>query len=461
MPTVRVLDMSPISNSFIKPSVKLWKHQEKLVDSAMKHGEYNLWYAGCGTGKTLASIVLADELRAKRILVLTSKAAVKSVWEQEISKWTEGVKVVAPLGTTTKRKRQVIDVKFIDTTVFLVVNYEFAWRIQDVIESLGFDLVIADECHKLQSPNSKSSTILALVCRRIPFKLAMTGTLMEDKVTQVYGQVRFLSSSIYRKKPISTILGKYSDFRDYYEVTRQLSNRATIVVGSKNLHMLANEIQSFTYHLDSEKVLDLPDCLDIVRLVDLDSATRTMYDSMRVHKIVEILDGSTLVADNILTQLIRLQEISLGHYTTHTNPMIAQLEELVNEIGNKPIVIFVRFVKDVQIISEMYNNNVCYLTGAINELADWNAGKHNILVANIAAGSESVDLTRAKYVIYYSKTFSRTQYVQSRYRVRRPPATDRIIYYHIIAKNTVGSLVEEALDKKAKVMEYLLERLEN
>ena len=442
----------------LKPDIKLWNHQEELVNSALENGSYNLWYADCGTGKTLASIVLADRLKAKEILVITSKAAVKSVWEQEIDKWTVNTVVVAPLGTTKKRKEKLlssIDVKGIK---FIIINYEFAWRVVDILSNYRFDMVIADECHKLQSPTSKVSMILSESFIPIPFKLAMTGTLMEDKVTQVYGQVRFLNAKIYRRKSISVLFGKYTDFRDRYEVTRKLPNGANIVVGSKNIDLLATTISSFTCRLDGEKVLDLPDYLDVYRYVELDSSTRSKYDSMRQHKIVETIKG-TLVADNILTQLIRLQEISLGHYSNLSNPMLKQLFDIVESIGDKPIVIFARFVKDVQLISDLFDNNVCYLTGKINSLDDWNAGKNNILVANIQAGSESVDLTKTKYVIYYSKNYSRTQYVQSRFRVRRPPAIERIVYYHIVPKNTVCSLIEEALDKKANVKDYLLQRL--
>ena len=209
-------------------------------------------------------------------------------------------------------------------------------------------------------------------------------------------------------------------------------------------------------------MLDLPTYLDIYRYVDIDKPTLNVYEDMRKYKITET-DRGTLVVDNKLTQLIRLQEIVLGHYrdgNLFADPMLEQLHSLIGEIGNKPIVIYVKFVRDVQRISDILDNKVCYLTGSVNELADWKAGKYNILIANIAAGSESVDLTRARYVIYYSKSFSRTQYIQSRYRVYRPPAKDKITYYHIVARNTIVEYIEEALAKKAKVTDYLIERLE-
>ena len=449
-------------SSFIKSGVRLWKHQEQLVSSAINHGSYNLWFAGCGTGKTLSSIVLADRLEAKRILVLTTKAAMVSVWKNEIDKWTFNTHTVVPIGSGRFRRASLTKSYSPYTPTFYVINYEFAWRVEELLSTIPFDLVIADECHKLQSHSGRSSTILAMACRNIKYKLAMTGTLMEDKVTQVYGQVRFLDSKIYRNKPVSTIFGRYTEFRNQFEVTKTLPSRAVIVVGSKNLGRLAETIAPFTCRLDSSTVLDLPDYLDIYRYVDIDKPTLNMYEDMRKHKITET-DRGTLVVDNKLTQFIRLQEIVLGHYrdgNLFADPMLEQLHSLIGEIGNKPIVIYVKFVRDVQRISDILDNKVCYLTGSVNELADWKAGKYNILIANIAAGSESVDLTRARYVIYYSKSFSRTQYIQSRYRVYRPPAKDKITYYHIVARNTIVEYIEEALAKKAKVTDYLIERLE-
>ena len=90
----------------IRSDIKLWKHQEQLVQSALSNGRYNLWYSGCGTGKTLASLVLADRLNAQKILVLCTKSAISSVWEKEIRQWHKSaIGIVVGKGTTNKKKK--------------------------------------------------------------------------------------------------------------------------------------------------------------------------------------------------------------------------------------------------------------------------------------------------------------------------------------------------------------------
>ena len=452
----------------LKPDVKLWRHQEKMVKMFRERSKFVLWFAGCGTGKTLASLYCMDMIKAKKTLVLTTKTAIGAVWVPEIDKWTVGFKVFPISGSKMKRDAALSMAKIYPNRCIVVMNYEYAWKVDKDIEGMGFDLVIADESHKLQGIRSKVSVGLAKCCRNIPYKIAMTGTLMEDNVSQVYGQVRFLDCSIVRNRPVSNELGHYKHFSNYFEITKTLPNRAVIVVGHKNLDILTDILSRFTVNLKSEDYLDLPNYRDVYKYVGMTLRDKRLYKEMLKHKVIDLhgylgiedRSGQKLIADSIVVQLLRLHEISLGHYSTDINPLLRMLLDTVDEIGNKPVVIFVRFKKDVVNIANLFQDKVNYLTGDVNELDAWNRGEHNILVANIAAGSESIDLTRAHYVIYYSKTYSRTAYIQSRFRVYRPPANIDVTYFHLIVKDTVGQLIEEALSKKGKVVDYLIERLE-
>ena len=452
----------------LKPNVKLWRHQEKMVKLFRERSKYVLWFAECGTGKTLASLYCMDMIKANKTLVLTTKTAIDAVWVPEIDKWTIGYKTFPISGSKDKRDAMLNIAKIYPKKCIVVMNYEYARKCTKFIKDMDFDIVIADESHKLQGIRSKVSVSLAKCCKDIPNKIAMTGTLMEDRVSQVYGQVRFLSCCIVRSQPVSNELGKYSHFSSYFEITKRLSNNAVIVVGHKNVDMLTDILSRFTVNLKSEDYLDLPDYRDVYKYVGMTLRDTRLYKDMLKHKIIDLTDSigmndrpeQKLIADSIIVQLLRLHEISLGHYSTDINPLQRMLLDVVDEIGNKPVVIFVRFKKDVVNIANLFQDKVNYLTGDTNELVAWNRGEHNILVANIAAGSESVDLTRASYVIYYSKSYSRTAYVQSRFRVYRPPANMNITYFHLIVKDTVGQLIEEALTKKGKVVDYLIKYLE-
>ena len=74
----------------------------------------------------------------------------------------------------------------------------------------------------------------------------------------------------------------------------------------------------------------------------------------------------------------------------------------------------------------------------------------------IQAGGVGIDLTRARYAVYYSLGHSLTDYLQSRRRVHRPGQTRTTTYFHLIAEDTVDQQVYQALASKQDVVEFIM-----
>jgi SNF2 family DNA or RNA helicase len=99
---------------------------------------------------------------------------------------------------------------------------------------------------------------------------------------------------------------------------------------------------------------------------------------------------------------------------------------------------------------------VAELSGRRKELAEWQRGEFNVLAAQIQAGSEGNDFTRARYQCYYSVGYSLTNYEQSRRRIMRPGQERNVTYIHIICKGTVDTKVYKALKDRKDVIEMVL-----
>lgn len=66
----------------------------------------------------------------------------------------------------------------------MIISYEMFVRGSEVIEKLGFDLLVCDEAHRLKNPAIKTTHLLAsLPCRR---RILMTGTPIQNDL-QVEG----------------------------------------------------------------------------------------------------------------------------------------------------------------------------------------------------------------------------------------------------------------------------------
>jgi hypothetical protein len=134
------------------------------------------------------------------------------------------------------------------------------------------------------------------------------------------------------------------------------------------------------------------------------------------------------------------------------------LEELPEE---EPVVVFCRFRADLDAV-----RRVCAalwrdwreISGSDHAgLGEWQQGQGTVLIAQIQAGSVGVDLTRARYAVYYSIGFSLAEYEQSLARLRRPgQKAGSVIYTHLVATKTVDVAIRQAIQKRRDLVEYVL-----
>jgi superfamily II DNA or RNA helicase len=136
---------------------------------------------------------------------------------------------------------------------------------------------------------------------------------------------------------------------------------------------------------------------------------------------------------------------------------------LLEEIGDEPVVIFTSYKEEVNIISDVLQSSggtYSKLTGDDHSEEDWRSGKTQYLIANISAGNAGIDLTRARYVIYWSLGYSATEYEQSIARVSRPnQVQDTVFYYYLMYDNTLDKIIYETLKTKSDIKERLLNAL--
>jgi len=452
---------------------KLWTHQQQMLEFLVDRLEENgyAWLiAGCAVGKTLTIYKLIEMLGVKRVLILTTKSAIGSAWandakkhadEYHVTLLTENVRVITPTSDEVVAKNVLVKDKALHTKgdgVF-VINYESAWRIQSSLQD--FDLIVADESHKLGNPKSKQSSILSSLPAK--YKVAMTGTAWNNKPLDAYGQVNFLSGE--------RVLGKWYSFYYRHCILKRVEN-FDMIVGYKNLEDLTERVNPFTMLVETEKVLDLPPVRHIERSIPMPKGFAKFYTEFEDEMLAEYGDD-LLIANNKLIHALRLHQLTSGYFISkenkHVEVLSPKLDELMNvldEIGGEPVVVFTRFRHDVELISKaLVKAKITYkvLVGGKHEHEEWQAGDGQVLIANLSAGSAGVNLDRARYAIYYSLGHSRTDYDQSLYRIRRD-GSDRskfIVYYHLIMENTVDEEIRTAMKGKGQVSDYLLKRIEN
>ena len=482
--TVVVAEPTPVVETAIAlPSGMLtrpWRHQQAAYQFVLEHfaaGLYGILLAmGMGTGKTLVAFMVLLGLAARRILIVCPLRVVP-VWVTQFERHVGIPVVIAALdedagGVAKKRELSEEKMRLAEARgvpFVAVINYDSAWRdpFATWAEKQSWDLVIADEAHRIKTPGGKASLFFKRLRLRSHHRIALTGTPMPHGPMDIYSVFRFLDIRIFGPS--------FAAFRQNYAVMGGFQRKQ--ITGFQKLDELERLMSRATYRVGKE-VLDLPPETDVTYHCDLGSEARRVYKDLEEDFVAEVRDG-VVTAANAMVKILRLQQVANGIARTdddvdHRIDTAKQklLADTLEDIGaGEPVVVFCWFHLDLDAVHESCRAlqaglteedrtkgryQTLELSGRRDELKQWQEGAAQVLAVQIQAGGEGVDLTRARYSIFYSVGYSLGKYVQARARTHRPGQTNPVEHIHLIARNTVDVKIMRALEKRAEIIESIL-----
>lgn len=450
-----------------------WQNQEEAVQFALSHPA-SMMDMDMGTGKTRVAIDTMFSREDVRTILIVCPKAVIPVWRLNLEKFHNYDRYACwdQQNGTVKKKAQDLE-KWVEqykgfssmAKLFVVVNYDIVWRNEMgeyIHKRAGFDAIILDESHRAKAAGSKVSKYLGLVGKHTKYKMCLSGTPMANSPLDVYGQYRFLDNKIFGTN--------YNLFEQTYAIKGGPDLR--FIVGFKNQKDLQEKFASIAYTCKMQDVADrlkLPPVLPpICREVDLPSSSmKTLHDLSREF-IAECGSGNVIV-NNVLTKLLRMQQITSGFCQIVDMPgddsrtedlNTAKQEELSDILSDisplASVVVFCVFRHDIGVAMQTAREakrEAFEISGETNELEEWQKKQGAVLVVQIQAGAEGIDMTKANYAIYYSLPHSLALYNQSKARLYRPGQTNSVSFIHLIAKDTVDEAMYRTLQQKKSIID--------
>jgi len=448
-----------------------WRHQREavaFVQQLYHRGKRGAMIAAVmGTGKSAMTVYLCVEEGFQFILVLCPLRVVQ-VWKPQFEMHSAIPFLVVALDDTfsnvkAKRdeaQRKINLAKARGVPVVVVINYDSAWRTPFAEWALRqkWDLVVADEAHRAKAPGGKASRYLARLGKAARFRLGLSGTPMPHSPLDVYGYFRFIDATIFG--------WSHNRFRQHFAVMGGYQNHQ--VVAYDNLDELNRKFYSVTFACGKD-VLDLPPEVHITYTCQLGGEACRTYRSLKRNLMAE-LDAGEVTAANALVKLLRLQQITGGFIRTDDGQDVQidsakmnLLRDVLEDIDpQEAVVVFCRFHKDLEAVNRVADETgrrSLELSGRMDDLKQWQAGKAPVLAVQIDSGGVGVDLTRARYSIYYSLGFSLGSYEQSLARIHRPGQTRPVEYIHLLAQDTVDEQVMAALARRSDVVNSVLQQM--
>jgi SNF2 family DNA or RNA helicase len=206
---------------------KLYPYQQPVVKQFADRGSLLLAFTQ-GTGKTPTAIACAEYLfdeEYSTLCLVVCPASLKYQWEERIKQFTNS-KVTVVDGDKDTRGNQYDT--WHKSPYYLIISYDYV-LLDEQVAHLNPDMVILDEASAIKSFKTQRSKKIKKLFKDVPYRLALTGTPIENKPEELYSIMQWVDSSV---------LGRYDLFEKAY-VTRSPRGWVTAY---KNLDVLKERI---------------------------------------------------------------------------------------------------------------------------------------------------------------------------------------------------------------------------
>jgi SNF2 family DNA or RNA helicase len=392
---------------------------------------------------------------------------VVGVWDEEFSKWAAFDYRLTVLSGSGAQKEQTLKRLTGNGLLIAVCNYEFARDKKTSVLAWRPDLVICDEGHKIKSHASQTSKALHIIGATARYRLLLTGTPVTNKAADIFSQYKFLNPSIYGTS--------YYTFRNRYFDMGYFASQLTM-----KAHMepeFTQKLHSIAYRATKAECLDLPAFVDVVRLVDLEPATRKTYKDLVRDSFAELGDD-TVTAANILARLLGLSQLTGGFIQTDENGLqqiskakLAALEDIIEEVAEeeRKLVVIARFVPELIAICKLLESkgigHVLVKGGVKNRMALVDQFQTDpdtqVFVGQIGTAGLGLTLHAASTLVFYSLDYSMSNFEQTKARIHRSGQTKNCTYIYLTARGTVDEKILKVLQSKANLARALVDDFRN
>ncbi len=330
---------------------KLYPYQQRGVLFAAFRGR-TIIGDDMGLGKTVQAIAASQLLAKKKGItkvLIVSPASLKYQWQQEIRKFT-GKESLVLEGLRNKR------IGLYGTDDFYkITNYEAVIRDVDLIMQWQPDLIILDEAQRIK--NWETKTAKAVKSLKSKYAIVLTGTPMENKLSELYSIVQFIDN-----RQLGPSFRFFHDHIQFDETGKLL--------GYKDLDKVREKMKPILIRRHKREVLkQLPPKTENVYYVKMSSKQAVPYDEQAsvVAQIITKWKKQKWLSDidrrRLLCCMTNMRMLCDSTYlfdkTTNFSPKLEEFEQLIKEmcIENKnKVVVFSQWTRMLIKAAEVLDN---------------------------------------------------------------------------------------------------------
>ena len=450
------------------------KEQEKILRGYQKEGFYwiktlkhnqfgGILADDMGLGKTLQVITfLWSEFQEsapgenRRALVITPASLVFN-WMNEIERFAPGLPATVVTGDVKERKALI---KNAGEREVLITSYDLLKRDLKAYQNLDFAVQIIDEAQYIKNHGTQVAKAVKEI--RSEFRLALTGTPVENRLSELWSIFDFLMPGF---------LYSYEKFRKEIELPAvQYSN-------SDAMERLQKMIRPFVLRRLKRDVLkDLPDKLEKDMFSPLESEQKELYEAHteRLRLMLGMQSDAEFRTSKlqILAEITRLRQICCypglvyEGYKGYSSKLEMCMELVQNAVnGGHKLLLFSQFTTMLDVLAVRLKKakiSFYMLTGATSKekraqmVHAFNEDDTSVFCISLKAGGTGLNLTAADIVIHYDPWWNLAVQNQATDRAHRIGQQNVVSVYRLFMKDTIEERIRALQERKRELADEIL-----
>lgn len=444
----------------------LFKHQIEACSFLIEKNGCAFIKHDPGLGKTRTALetykYLKTILPKLKLFVIAPLSLLEVAWHEDINKFT-------PEFTFKNLHKEFI---FSDSDIY-AINYEsvISEKKLQVIEKFlkqNKAMCVCDESSRMKNFKSLTTKTMLYLSPFFSHRIAMSGTPNPNSYEEWWGQMEFTRPGILNKsfyafrntffhmqRGATIAQGKFMSRLALQDMFRK---GFKYQITEQNKKRLVSLISPYIHSAKKEECIDLPEQIDEIREVEMAESQAKVYKDMKRELVAEI-EGKLISAQTALTKMQKLNQITSGFsymdgsaYAIKENPKLDETKALLEEIGAKPVIIWINYHWEANLLKKELGDKACVINADTKDKEEaifgFRDGKYQYAICHPRSVAHGVTWVNCNYHIYFSLNWSYEMWEQSRSRTHRAGAINPSTYFVIIAKNTIDEQVLETLKTK-------------
>ena len=429
-----------------------------------------------GLGKTIQLLAFLQHLKAeqelKRPVLLVAPTSVLTNWKREAEAFTPELTVQEHYGprrpsTPTTLHKALKDVDLVLT------SYGLLQRDSELLDSQDWQGVVIDEAQAIKNPSAKQSQAardLARPSKSNRFRIALTGTPVENRVSELWALMDFLNPRV---------LGEEDFFRQRY---RMPIERYGDMASLRDLKARVGPFILRRLKTDKSIISDLPEKVELSEWVGLSREQKSLY-SKTVEDTLDAIaraprgqrHGQVLGLLTRLKQIcnhpaLALREDAVDDGFLERSAKLQRMEEILDEVieaGDRAL-LFTQFAEWGHLLrawmQQRWKAEVPFLHGgtrkserqAMVDRFQEDPRGPQLFLLSLKAGGVGLNLTRASHVFHVDRWWNPAVENQATDRAYRIGQTNRVMVHKFITSGSVEEKIDRMIREKSRLAEDVI-----